>query len=67
MSADAIWELSLKVHRGKLPELERVIADPQLSSSFADGAPTDHCGRLQSEDAQRHARSIVDAIAAALA
>jgi PIN domain nuclease of toxin-antitoxin system len=27
VSAASIWELSLKVHRGKLPELERVIAD----------------------------------------
>jgi len=35
--------------------------------SLPDGAPTDHFGRLQSEDALRHARSIVDAIAAALA
>jgi len=27
VSAASIWELSLKVHRGKLPELERAIAD----------------------------------------
>ena len=35
--------------------------------SLPDGAPTDHFGRLQSDDAHRHTRSIVDAIAAALA
>jgi hypothetical protein len=35
--------------------------------SFPDGAPADHFGRLQSDDALRRARSIVDAIAAALA
>ena len=35
--------------------------------SLPDGAPSDHFGRLQSDDAQRHARSIVDAITAALA
>ncbi|MCX5954802.1 MAG: hypothetical protein NTZ40_15240 [Cyanobacteria bacterium] len=35
--------------------------------SLPDGAPTDHFGRLQSDDALNHARSIVDAIAAALA
>ena len=35
--------------------------------SLPDGAPADHFGRLQSNDAQSHARSIVDAIAAALA
>jgi HEPN domain-containing protein len=35
--------------------------------SPADGAPSDHFGKLQSDNAQRHARSIVDAIATALA
>ena len=35
--------------------------------SLTDGAPSDHFGRLQSDDAQRHARSIVDAITTALA
>ncbi len=35
--------------------------------SLPDGASTDHFGRLQSEDAFRHARSLVDAIRAALA
>ena len=35
--------------------------------SLPDGAPSDHFGRLQSDDAQRHARSIVDAITTALA
>jgi hypothetical protein len=32
-----------------------------------DGAPTDHFGRPGSEDALRHAHSMIDAIAAALA
>ncbi|MFM8276346.1 MAG: HEPN domain-containing protein [Cyanobium sp.] len=35
--------------------------------SLPDGTPTDRFGRLQSDDALRHARSIVEAIAAALA
>ena len=35
--------------------------------NLPDAAPADHFGRLQSDDALRHARSIVDAIAAALA
>jgi hypothetical protein len=35
--------------------------------SLPDGAPTDHFGRLQSEDALRHARALVDAIVDALA
>ena len=38
--------------------------DPE---SFSEGAPTDHFGRLQSQDALRHARALVDAIRAALA
>jgi HEPN domain-containing protein len=35
--------------------------------SLPEGAPTDHFGRLQSDDALCHARSIIDAIGAALA
>lgn len=35
--------------------------------SLPDGAPTDHFGRLQSDDALRHARALVDAIRAAMA
>jgi len=46
---------------------ERLRIPTRYPDSLPDGAPTDHFGRLQSEDAHRHARSIVDAIAAALA
>ena len=35
--------------------------------SLPEGAPTDHFGRLQSQDALSHARALVDAICAALA
>jgi len=35
--------------------------------SLPEGAPTDHFGRLQSQDALCHARALVDAICAALA
>ena len=34
---------------------------------LSDGAPTDQFGRLQSDDALRHARALVDAIRAAMA
>ena len=36
-------------------------------ASLPEGAPTNHFGRLQSDDALHHAGSIVDAIRAALA
>jgi len=51
----------------RLRILDALYIPTRSPDSFADGAPTDHFGRLQSEDAQRHARSIVDAIVAALA
>ncbi len=51
----------------RLRILDGLYIPTRSPDSFADGAPTDHFGRLQSEDAQRHAHSIVDAIAAALA
>ena len=35
--------------------------------SLPEGAPTDHFGRLQSQDALCHARTLIDAIRAALA
>ena len=47
-----------------LHQAQADLAQAQLS---ADGAPTDHFGRLQSTDALCHARALVDAIAAALA
>jgi HEPN domain-containing protein len=47
-----------------LDALDIPTRDPE---SFSEGAPTDHFGRLQSQDALRHARALVDAIRAALA
>jgi hypothetical protein len=51
----------------RLRILDGLYIPTRSPDSFADGAPTDHFGRLQSEDAHCHARSIVDAIATALA
>jgi HEPN domain-containing protein len=51
----------------RLRILDALYIPTRYPDSLPDGAPTDHFGRLQSDDAQRHARSIVDAIAAALA
>jgi HEPN domain-containing protein len=51
----------------RLRILDALYIPTRYPDSLPDGAPTDHFGRLQSEDALRHARSILDAIAAALA
>jgi hypothetical protein len=51
----------------RLRILDALYIPTRYPDSLPDGAPTDHFGRLQSDDAHRHARSIVDAIAAALA
>ncbi len=51
----------------RLRILDALYIPTRNPDSLPDGPPTDHFGRLQSEDALRHARSIVDAIAAALA
>lgn len=59
---------------GQIPDLEdrlRVLDALYIPTRYPDslpeGAPTDHFGRLQSQDALRHARALVDAICAALA
>jgi hypothetical protein len=47
--------------------LVETVRDPtRTPDSLPDGAPSEHFGRLQRDDAVRHARLIVDAIAAAL-
>ena len=51
----------------RLRILDALYIPTRYPDSLPDGAPSDHFGRLQSDDAQRHARSIVDAITAALA
>jgi len=51
----------------RLRILDALCIPTQYPDSLPDGAPADHFGRLQSADALLHARSIVDAIAAALA
>ncbi|MCT0200809.1 HEPN domain-containing protein [Synechococcus sp. CS-1325] len=51
----------------RLRILDALYIPTRYPDSLPDGAPTDHFGRLQSEDAFRHARSLVDAIRAALA
>jgi len=51
----------------RLRILDALYIPTRYPDSLPDGAPADHFGRLQSNDAQSHARSIVDAIPAALA
>ena len=51
----------------RLRILDALYIPTRYPDSLPDGAPTDHFGRLQSEDAFCHARALVDAITAALA
>ncbi len=51
----------------RLRVLDALYIPTRYPDSLPDGAPTDHFGRLQSDDAYRHARALVDAICAALA
>jgi HEPN domain-containing protein len=58
---------ALYVLEDRLRILDALYIPTRSPDSLPDGAPSDHFGRLQSDNAQRHARSIVDAIATALA
>ena len=60
--AEALSDLEVR-----LRILDALYIPTRYPDSLPDGAPSDHFGRLQSDDAQRHARSIVDAINTALA
>lgn len=51
----------------RLRILDALYIPTRCPDSLPDGAPTDHFGRLQSEDAYCHARALVDAISSALA
>jgi HEPN domain-containing protein len=51
----------------RLRVLDALYIPTRYPDSLPEGAPTDHFGRLQSNDALCHARALVDAIRAALA
>jgi HEPN domain-containing protein len=51
----------------RLRVLDALYIPTRYPESLPEGAPTDHFGRLQSQDALGHARALVDAIRAALA
>ncbi|MEY3930861.1 MAG: hypothetical protein RLZZ516_2571 [Cyanobacteriota bacterium] len=51
----------------RLRVLDALYIPTRYPDSLPEGAPTDHFGRLQSQDALRHARALVDAIGSALA
>jgi HEPN domain-containing protein len=51
----------------RLRVLDALYIPTRYPDSLPEGAPTDHFGRLQSQDALCHARALVDAIRAALA
>ena len=52
---------------GRLRILDALYIPTRYPDSLPDGAPTDHFGRLQSEDALRHARALIESICVALA
>jgi HEPN domain-containing protein len=51
----------------RLRVLDALYIPTRYPDSLPEGAPTDHFGRLQSQDALSHARAVVDAIRAAMA
>ncbi len=51
----------------RLRILDALYIPTRYPDSLPDGAPTDHFGRLQSDDALCHARALADAIRDALA
>jgi len=51
----------------RLRILDALYIPTRYPDSLPDGTPSDHFGRLQSDDALRHARTIIDTITAALA
>ena len=51
----------------RLKVLDALYIPTRYPDSLPEGAPTDHFGRLQSQDALLHARALVDAIRTALA
>jgi HEPN domain-containing protein len=51
----------------RLRVLDALYIPTRYPDSLPEGAPTDHFGRLQSQDALSHARAVVAAIGVALA
>ena len=51
----------------RLRVLDAFYVPTRNPDSLPEGVPTDHFGRLQSQDALSHARALIDAISAALA
>jgi hypothetical protein len=60
--AEAVTDLE-----DRLRILDALYIPTRNPESHAGWGPTDHFGRVQSDDALRHARALVDAIRAALA
>ena len=47
--------------------LDALYIPTRYPDSLPQGAPTDHFGRMQSQDVLTHARALLDAVSAALA
>ena len=69
LPADTVLQLAASVPdlEDRLRILDALYIPTRYPDSLPDGAPTDHFGRLQSEDALRHARALIESIRAALA
>ena len=65
----AAQQLSAEVSdlEDRLRVLDALYIPTRYPDSLPEGAPTDHFGRLQSQDALNHARAVVAAIGVALA
>jgi HEPN domain-containing protein len=69
LPAETVLQLAASVPdlEDRLRILDALYIPTRYPDSLPDGAPTDHFGRLQSEDALRHARALIESIRAALA
>jgi len=69
LPAETVVQLAAAVPdlEDRLRILDALYIPTRYPDSLPDGAPTDHFGRLQSEDALRHARALIESIRSALA
>jgi len=69
LPAKASQELAAEVSEleDRLRVLDALYIPTRYPDSLPEGAPTDHFGRLQSQDALSHARAVITAISVALA
>jgi len=69
LPAKAAQQLAAEISEleDRLRVLDALYIPTRYPDSLPEGAPTDHFGRLQSQDALSHARAVITAISVALA